>query len=528
MTGIWRFIGVCGIVCVLGGVGHAQRQATIVNVRAAVTYVSGAAAYVGAGREQRLAVGDTITFEKSGKAIGRGVVAAVSARSSMVPLEGGARAVAVGDSVTARLWRRPEPVVTQGPKGRGESGAALSPPLVTGRIALQYFGMRSAEGFTTSLPTLMANLSMPALFGSRISFSLHGRVSRELADASQLNFSRTRTNVRIYDAAFRLEPAGNGAGFGLGRVTPRYAAGLGPLDGVEAFVRSGRFTTGILGGFQPDYANSGIDTYRQKAALFVNYGWPSAGNGGGDVTLAYGRLMYRGKLDRDFMYLQSSMRLGSAFFLYQSTEIDIVGLDGAARTSKPRLTNTFVNISVSPTDWLTLDGGYDATRMVYYLESMNVRSDTIMDNTVRQGIRGGMMIRLPARIQIGGRINVRPRIADLRTSRTIIGTFRMGNILQTGASLGLMGATIKGTYADGTNFSGNIDYSFPSGSSLTLSAEQYAYTLFRSKEKQTTTTASLMLQMILGSRWYLFGGFDQVWENDRPLQRIIAELGFRL
>ena len=104
----------------------------------------------------------------------------------------------------------------------------------------------------------------------------------------------------------------------------------------------------------------------------------------------------------------------------------------------------------------------------------------------------------------------------------------MGNILQTGASLGLMGATIKGTYADGTNFSGNIDYSFPSGSSLTLSAEQYAYTLFRSKEKQTTTTASLMLQMILGSRWYLFGGFDQVWENDRPLQRIIAELGFRL
>ena len=112
MTGIWRFIGVCGIVCVLGGVGHAQRQATIVNVRAAVTYVSGAAAYVGAGREQRLAVGDTITFEKSGKAIGRGVVAAVSARSSMVPLEGGARAVAVGDSVTARLWRRPEPVVT--------------------------------------------------------------------------------------------------------------------------------------------------------------------------------------------------------------------------------------------------------------------------------------------------------------------------------------------------------------------------------------------------------------------------------
>ena len=62
----------------------------------------------------------------------------------------------------------------------------------------------------------------------------------------------------------------------------------------------------------------------------------------------------------------------------------------------------------------------------------------------------------------------------------------MGNILQSGASLGLMGATIKGTYADGTNVSGHLDYSFPSGSSLTLSAERYAYTLFRTKEKQIT------------------------------------------
>lgn len=515
------------MVCMLGAPVHAQRQVTVVNVRAAVTYISGASAYIGAGKEQRLAVGDTITFEKSGRPIGRGVVAAVSARSSMVPLEGGARAAAVGDSVSARLWRAPEPVATPGTKARGGSAAPLTPPVITGRIALQYFGMRQTEGMSTSMPMLMANLTMPALFGSRISFTLHGRMSRELADASQLNFSRSRTNVRIYDAAFRLEPAGNGAGFGIGRVTPRYAAGLGPLDGVEAFVRAGRFTTGILGGLQPDYTNSGIDTYRQKAALFVNYGWPSGQTGGGDVTLAYGRLMYKGKLDRDFMYLQSSMRLGSAFFLYQSTEIDIVGLDGIARTSKPRLTNTFVNLSVSPVDWLTLDGGYDATRMVYYLESMNVRSDTIMDNTVRQGIRGGLMLRLPARIQLGGRINVRPRIADLRTSRTIIGTFRMGNILQSGASLGLMGATIKGTYADGTNVSGSIDYSFPSGSSLTVSAERYAYTLFRTKEDQMTTTASVMLQMILGSRWYVFGGFDQVWENGRPLQRVIAELGFR-
>ena len=159
---------------------------------------------------------------------------------------------------------------------------------------------------------------------------------------------------------------------------------------------------------------------------------------------------------------------------------------------------------------------------------MEVRSDTLLDNTVRQGIRGGVSFRLPLRIQIGGRINVRPRIDDLRTSRTIVGTFRMGNILQSNTSLGFQAATIKGTYADGLNVSGHLEYDFPSGSSVTLGAERYAYTLFRTKEKQNTVTASLMVQTIIGRRWYLFGGFDQVWENDRPLQRIFAEVGYRL
>jgi hypothetical protein len=359
------------------------------------------------------------------------------------------------------------------------------------------------------MPSLLANLNVPALFGTGLSFTLYGRAGRELAPASAMLGDRSRTNVRIYEMAVRSDAPGNGFGFALGRVTPRYAGGLGPIDGAEAFVRTGRFTAGILGGLQPDYVNSGIDTYRQKAAVFLNYGWMNTEDGGGDVTLAYGRLMFKGKLDRDFMYLQSSTRIGTSLFLYQSTEMDLTGLEGEVLKSKPRLTNTFVNLSYAPLSWLSLDGGYDATRMVYYYESMNVRSDTLLDNTVRQGIRGGVSFRLPLRIQIGGRINVRPRIDDLRTSRTIVGTFRMGNILQTNMSLGMQAATIKGTYADGLNLSGHLDYDLPSGSSITMSAERYAYTLFRTQEKQTTTTASLMVQTIFGRQWYLFGGFER-------------------
>ena len=256
-------------------------------------------------------------------------------------------------------------------------GSLMTTPAISGRIAVQYFGNRSADGFATSTPSVLGNLNIPGLFGTGMSFTVHGRVARELAPASSMTSGRSRTNVRLYEMALRSDVPGNGLGFALGRVTPRYAAGLGPIDGVEAFVHTGRFTAGILGGLQPDYINSGIDTYRQKAALFVNYGWQNDESGGGDVSVAYGRLMYKGKLDRDFVYLQSSMRIGSTLFLYQSTEIDMTGLDGTERTSKPRLTNTFVNPSYSPVSWLSLDGGYDATRMVYYLriDERTVRYD---------------------------------------------------------------------------------------------------------------------------------------------------------
>ena len=105
-----RLIG-CGAVLIAAAAAHAQPSTTPVRVRAVVTYISGSSAYIGAGKEQRVQVGDTVSFDRNARDVGSGLVTAVSARSSLVPLEGAARAVAVGDSVTIRVWRSPEPIV---------------------------------------------------------------------------------------------------------------------------------------------------------------------------------------------------------------------------------------------------------------------------------------------------------------------------------------------------------------------------------------------------------------------------------
>ncbi len=493
-----------------------------------VTYVSAKTVYLDIGTDHGAAVGDSVYLTRGGSLVALGVLSAVSSLSSMVPLPSGTTP-ARGDRVMA--YHRTRTDTHEAVKG--SEGVPGDPPMasrhINGRVALQYIGGGSvATGFSFSQPALLLHLNVPALFGSGIRFTMHGRVTRDLGTPGTLSGSPSRTNARVYTLALTSDAPDRTFGYALGRISSRYVGGLGPIDGAELVFRTGRITGGILGGFQPDYRTSSLDTRQQKTALFANLAWRAAAGTAGDVTLAYGRQMHRGKLDRDFLYAQSSTRLGESLYLYHSSEVDVTGLEGTERKSRLRLTNTFLSGSYSPLQWLSLDAGYNATRTVYYLESMNIRTDTLMDNLLRQGVRGGMTIRLPSRIQLSGRVHVSPAAGDLRSSRTLIGMVRMHSIANSGISAGFQVAAITGMYTEGTNLSGHLEYTAGQRFTADLSGEHYLYTLVRTGDRQRTTTVSLSLQAFIDRRWHVLGGMDQLWEDGQPFQRIFAELGVRL
>jgi len=522
----WCMLLIAGGLLVSGA--YAQRvPGDIEKLRGVVTFVSSTSAYISVGSNAGVSPGDSVFITRRGMVLSRGTVGAVSSQSCVASLQGEER-ILVGDSAGIRIQKRILSNRLAPDSASGSSRALPAFPSVTGRVALQYVGAGSSrDGWTVSQPSLVMLMNIPALFGSGISLRFHGRAVRDLSRASPTRSGLSRSNARIYEFALAADAPGNPFGFAIGRVTSRFVTGLGPFDGAEVFVRRGKVTAGILGGFQPDFVTSGVDARRQKAALFANVAWEGGGRTGGNVTIAYGRQMFKGKLDRDFAYLQSSTRIGSMITLYQSTEIDVTGLDGEERTGKLRLANTFLTMSYAPAPWVTFDGGYDATRIVYYLESMEIRSDTLMDNTLRQGVRGGVFFRLPLRIQVGGRIHLRPAVGDLRASRTIMGTAGVRDIGHTGISANAQVAGITGIYAEGTNISGRLDFMLSPETSLDLSVERYRYTLVRTQEQQSTVTASLSVQTLLARRWYILGGLDQVWENDLPFQRVFAEVGLR-
>ncbi len=498
-----------------------------VVVRGHVTFVSSASAYLDVGKDRGAAPGDSVVFIRGGQVQAEGTITAVSSGSSVVPVKGDGL-IRVGDSVLVRHQRPAVNAEQSAATLTRTTQAFLAPRAVTGRVALQYIGAGSVkEGISTSQPAMVLLLNIPALFESGLSMRFHGRTARDFSRERFSGREGSRTSTRIYELAFASDAPGRTFGFSFGRVMSRYVSGLGSFDGAELLVRKGNLTAGLVGGFQPDLRTSGIDGRRQTVAIFGNMTWSARDRTGGDVTLAYGRQMFKGKLDRDYAYIQSSTRIGETLSLFQSTEVDVTGMEGEVRTEKFRLTNTFFTLSYGPTPWLNIDGGYDATRTVYYLESMNIRSDTLMDNSIRQGLRAGVSVRLPLRLRVGGRMYVRSATGDLRASRTIIGMAGMSDIGRTGISTNVQLAGITGIYAEGTNLSARLNYMSGAGLNIDLGIERYAYTLVRTGEQSRTLTASVSVQSLIAQRWYLLGGFDQIWEDGIPFQRIFAEVGVR-
>jgi hypothetical protein len=316
-------------------------------------------------------------------------------------------------------------------------------------------------------------------------------------------------------------------GFDAGRILSRYAGGLGQVDGLQLFVREGRWTAGILAGTQPDYLTSGLDPSQQKGAAFVNFVSGAGALDRTEITIAYGRQLHEGRFDRDFLFMQGSMQLGTFLSLYESSEADLHVLRDGERTTAFRLTNTFLTLSCYPVEWLTVSGGYDATRNIYLFDSMRSIADSLLDHELRQGFRAALDFRLPENLIASVRGTYRPKAGEPRDSRTLGGSLRSYAIGGTTLGAGLGFTRIVGAYTDGQDITLDADWWI--GPALTINArlDRYAFHVVSSDDRFRTTTLTGMVSVRLSRSWYSMLSVDQVWDDVRSSQRLYAEIGVR-
>jgi hypothetical protein len=283
----------------------------------------------------------------------------------------------------------------------------------------------------------------------------------------------------------------------------------------------------VVAGAQANYATSGIDGDHQRFAAFLNLGWGHDPWSRSEVTLAYGQQLFKGRLDRNFTFVQTSLRLTPELFLFGSSEFDFhkTSSDGAI-SRRFNMTNTYLSLSYAPSfRWVTVSAGYDATRPVPLLESERTLLDSLLDRSLRQGLRGSVAFSMPARVVIGAAGTHRLPTRTSPRAYSATAWIRVNDIFGSGLSLGTHYSAITSIYSRGRDLSIDFDQWLTEVITLGLRLDRYDFRLTDRNGSHRTYSASLNGSWRLSRTWYLAVNADRVWEEQIITQRLYLELG---
>lgn len=513
----------------------------------AVTYVAASVVYVNAGREEQIAVGDTMTIRRSGKPIGKVTVIAVSLHSSAAQSLNQQSLFVVGDEATIEkpilfhqvaqrdTASQSDSLQTQKPKSSPAAVSLLTGSeqssnenIISGRVGLQYTGIRATDPrFNFSQPNAVLRLDIQNLLGTGMMLTLYGRSYFAMTGKSMQFGNTGGLQHRMYEMTLQRDLPGSDFGFGVGRMTSRYVTGLGLFDGVQFFYHYGNFTSGMLGGAQVTDQSLTLNSSTSKAAFFVNYHSGQDFFHNYDGTIAYGRQMVNTKLDREFLYVQNMLSLGSELSLYQTSEIELNTISNGVRRPGLSLSNTYFSVNYYPLQWLSANVGYDASRSIYLFETMKSFSDTLFDKNLLQGYRASVTVRLPLFISLSANAALQTKHGYARDARNLGGSIRISDIAGSGLDVGVRYTNIIGVYTAGNDIIVDCTRSLFSVLLLSLRYDYYAYKLYSVNQPYLTRTASAAMYYRISRLWYFSINVDDVMDSTMKSYRGFAELGIR-
>lgn len=519
---------------------RAQQRRELTSV---VTYVTPTIIYINGGKQENFAVGDTLAVTRKNETIGRAVITAISKKSSAAQIIQQQISIVVNDVVsTVKEILEPQQAVNDLTGQTVASSKNISPSaivpvvppairtdnLVSGRVGVQYSGVLASDSrFNLSQPSTTLRLDVQNLYDTGLQFTLYGRTYYDLSQTYNRYGETSRYKNRIYEMQLNYMNPDAPIHYGVGRMTSAYVGGLGTFDGGFFYHRYHNITTGVLVGAKVQDRTLGIDGDDKKGAVFVNLRLGSDYLQQYDGTIAYGKELIESKLDREFLYIQNHLMFGSELSLYESSEIELNDINNGKRERSFKLSNTYLSVNYTPYNWLTSNIGYDGTRSVYLFESMKTISDTLFDKNLMQGYRTGVTFRMPYYMSLSGNISFRTKKGDARNARTISGTYRISDILQSDIGASVRYADIVGVYSDGKNMTADIDRMFFHSLSVSLRYDYYQYRIASTRASYITQTVTMSANYRFNKSLYSAFNLDQVYDSNLNSFRIYAEIGMR-
>jgi hypothetical protein len=260
--------------------------------------------------------------------------------------------------------------------------------------------------------------------------------------------SEQDTRLSIYDAYFGLRTMNGSLGLRAGQMWLNELGALGSIGGVMAEwrqpreERSNRLRAGGFYGLEPKIMDIEYESDIRK------FGGYFAVDGNGSRRHVFGLVSVRnsGLTERNVFTATNFIPVGSRFFLYQGSEVDLTGPGGEG---SGKLTYFFTNARYRPIDLLEFQGTYHRGRSI---DARTITNDMIdgrpispsaLEGLLFESAGGRFWVHLPRSIRLfAGYSRSKNNRDDSSTNRTTLGLI-VPNLLRSGIDVHVSGTRTK-------------------------------------------------------------------------------------
>jgi hypothetical protein len=521
------FLLLVSTTCPMAGSAAAQPEET-----PAVNYVSSDAVYLSVGRRAGLTVGARVEVVRDGRTIAVLEVVHVSSHSASCRVVEQMESPQVGDTAVFDPIAAPPPLQYSASldtaRAGTDYGAKRSKNIVSGYVELQNVWQHDLTGSDLSSlqPALAARILVKNFAGSGGELRIRDRIRYYHRDqpAGPLIESGEWYH-RLTEMAFVVDVPGATVGWGVGRFITPYMMGIGLVDGGYVSVGFARYLrAGAAGGFAPDPFDLGVSTDNTQAGGFLAFDYESMRRWRFTSSAALAGRYNSGTVAREFVYWQNGFNYYRRFALFQTVEIDLNRdwrRDAAGESAT--FSNFYVTASAEMTKYASLDFSYDSRQNVRTYETKET-PDSLFDDVVHDGFRGGLTFRLPRNVTLRGYGGVRYRDGN-RMNHYFSIYARSAQLPWRGH-----GIWLRYAFAETRTVTGHrpaLEYRFPVGRRTRLNAGAGGY--IYSQGTQTTSSVYGDLGAYYSiRRYYVSGKYRQYFGGGLESILFFAEIGLRL
>ncbi len=502
-----------------------------------IKYISAQSYYIEAGKNQGIAIGDTLKVIRGKTTIALLRVVQASSKSAACSVVLMNKKPVIGDRVLFRVRktlhkrkmarkkssRRRTRSTRQ--QSRGEKINALS-----GYISVQNTWRQAMNGSSAGsvVPSFSGRLRIRNIAGSGLSLRLRHRSRRTIRTHATYPAANRNDDWyhRLFEASLVFESPGSPYELGFGRVLSPYIRGIGYIDGGH-FSRqiSEKIRVGFAAGTEPDLITSGVSGRRKKYGAFVAHQLGGTGNRRLSTTFALSASYENGIINREFVYLQNNLWLANRLSFFHSVEVDINRHWRRSATGNTlSFSNYYMNANIDITRAFSVNLSWDARKNVRTYATYYNSADSLFDENLHRGLSAGLRLNLPADMQFGATSSLRLRKESARNSIFLSSWLRVRHFPRRGHVLALRISWINTLFV--TGYRPMLSWRLPLTRRMTLMIKNGAYLYDSAAGMSKNFYSEMQLHTTLMRAWFIELSYRQYYGTQLESLEAFVEAGF--